>query len=99
MTPVALVATAVLLGLFALAGGSYGGLYGAGQIWRRPRLVKAGFACYGIQVALSIVIIATTPLALGWKVFILLSCLAYALIPPITWRYLERMHRSEEKIS
>jgi hypothetical protein len=97
MTPDALIISAIMLGLFVLAGGSYGALYGAGRIWRRPQLIKTGFACYGLQVLVTLAIVGITPLSIMWKVFILLSCLAYALIPPATWRYLERLHHTEGK--
>lgn len=96
MTPDALITTSVMLGLFVLAGGAYGGLYGAGRLWMKPRLVAAGFVCFGVQTLLVLGLLLVTPLAPVWKIFIVLSGLAYAMIPPVTWRYLVKLHRSEE---
>jgi ABC-type Na+ efflux pump permease subunit len=95
VTPLAVIATALLLGVFVLAGGGYGVLYGAGRMRRSRRLLSGGYACYGAQVLVVAVILAVTPLALGWKALVVLSALAYAFIPPVTWRYLERLHASE----
>lgn len=96
VSPTALIATAILLGLFVLAGGGYGTLYGAGRLMARRGFRVAGYACYIIQVALVVVIVWMTPLDPMWKAFIALSGLAYAFIPPVTWRYVEQMHHSED---
>lgn len=92
MTPAALIETAVLLGLFVLAGGAYGGLYSVGRLAVRPSLVRAARACWVLAFALALIIAAATPLDVGWKVLILASAVVYAVIPPMTWRYLERTH-------
>jgi hypothetical protein len=92
MTPQALVLTALLLGLFVLAGGAYGSLYAAGRLCASDTLRRAGFAFYGAQALLVAAVWLTTPLFLGWKVFVALSCLAYGFIPPVTLNYLERLH-------
>ena len=96
MTPAALVYTALLLGFFVLAGGGYGGLYVAGRLWSRRGLLRAAFTCYFVAALLAAAICILTPLAPVWKVFVVLSGVVYAAIPPITWRYLERLHRSTE---
>lgn len=95
MTPAALIETAVLLGLFVLAGGGYGGFYSVGRLSARPALVQVGRACWVVALALALVIAFATPLDLGWKLLILASALVYAVIPPMTWRYLERTHTEE----
>ncbi len=94
MTPAALIYTSALLGLFVLAGGGYGGLYAAGRIWARPGLVHAGYASYGAAALIVLAICLVTPLAPLWKTFVVMSALVYAAIPPITWRYLEKLHQA-----
>lgn len=96
MTPAALVTTAMLLGLFVLAGGGYGGLYGAGKLTDQRGYLVAAYACYVAQALVVVAIVWSTPLAVVWKTFLVLSFAAYAIIPPITWRYLEQLHRSEK---
>lgn len=96
MTPAALLETAVLLGLFAAAGGGYGGLYSLGRLWARPRMVRAGGVCWAIAFVIATVIAVDTPLDPGWKWLVMASAMVYAFIPPLTWRYLERQHHAEE---
>lgn len=96
MTPHQLVTTAVLLGLFVLAGGAYGGLYGAARLRYASGYLVAGYACYAAQALLVAAIVMATPLAPVWKFFIALSGAAYAFIPRFTWRYLERLHATED---
>ena len=96
MTPDTLLETAALLGLFVLAGGGYGGFYSAGRIWSRPALIRVGSVCWVAAFALALAIAVLTPLDLGWKVLILASAFVYAIIPPMTWRYLERLHHEQE---
>lgn len=97
MTPAALIYTAVLLGFFVLAGGGYGGLYSAGRLRASRGLIRAGLACYLVAALLAVAICLLTPLAPMWKAFILLSGFAYAVIPPVTWRYLDKLHRAREE--
>lgn len=92
MTPAALLETAALMGLFVFAGGGYGGLYSIGRLRGRPVLVRAGSACWALVFAVAVVIATATPLEFGWKLLILASAVVYAVIPPMTWRYLERLH-------
>ncbi|MBX3699533.1 MAG: hypothetical protein KF903_00790 [Dokdonella sp.] len=96
MNPAALLETAALMGLLVLAGGGYGGLYGAGRLWSRPALVRAGQACWLLAFAIALLIAVRTPLDVGWKLLILASALVYAVIPPATWRFLQRLHGDEE---
>lgn len=92
MTPAGVLESAIFLGLFVLAGGAYGALYSIGRLRARRAMVHAGRACWVIAFALALAIALVTPLDWGWKLLILVSALAYAMIPPITWRYLEREH-------
>ena len=98
MSPVAVVFTAGLLGLFVLAGGCYGLCYGAGRLRNNQHLALAGFGCYGLQVLVTAALLAVSPLALQWKIFLALSTLAYAVIPPVTWRLLQRLHTDGEEV-
>lgn len=92
MTPSALIYTSMLLGLLALAGGGYAGLYSASRLWSRRSLMRAAVFCYLISATLAIVIVLATPLATAWKIFIAVSEAAYAFIPPVTWRFLVKLH-------
>ncbi|MBS0569832.1 MAG: hypothetical protein JSS28_04450 [Proteobacteria bacterium] len=96
MTASALIETAALLGLFVLAGGGYGSLYSVGRLWARPALIRAGSVCWIAAFALALTIALRTPLDIGWKLLILASALVYAVIPPLIWRYLERLHHEQE---
>lgn len=92
MTPHAMIATALMLGGFVAAAGTYGLLYCLYRLWRRPGLRTASFVSYGVLCALTAAILALTPLHFGWKILVAASCLAYLAIPPITWRHLQRLH-------
>ncbi|MBC6941542.1 MAG: hypothetical protein DWB45_02285 [Xanthomonadales bacterium] len=96
MSPGALLETAALMGLFVLAGGAYGGLYSMGRLRARPHWVRAGQACWLLAFAIAVLIALRSPLDLGWKLLILASAMVYAVIPPVTWRYLQRLHAHEE---
>jgi hypothetical protein len=97
MTPAALIETALLLGVLVLAGGGYGGLYSVGRLRARPALVRAGWVCWVAAFAVALVIAVATPLEAGWKMLVLGSAIVYAVIPPVTWRYLERLHVEAER--
>ena len=94
MTHASLFATAVLLGLFVLAGGGYGILYGTAMLRSSVVLGRAGYACYAAQLLIALTVCVSSPLNLLWKVFIAASGIAYGFIPPAIWRLLETMHRS-----
>ncbi|MFO1506311.1 MAG: hypothetical protein U1F23_04425 [Lysobacterales bacterium] len=95
MTPAALLETAILLGLFVLAGGGYGGLYSIGRLRSHTNLMRAGGVCWLIAFGIALAIAFATPLDPGWKLLILASAVVYAIIPPVTWRYLERLHAEQ----
>ncbi|MCK9514796.1 MAG: hypothetical protein WCZ18_00055 [Ottowia sp.] len=96
MTPVLFLLTAILLGLFMLCGGAWALLYCLGQTRGSKMIMRAGLASYALAVILALTIALATPLQLKWKVLIMVSGLAYAFIPPITLRYLERLHAAWE---
>lgn len=95
MTPRAMLATALALGAFVAAAGAYGILYCAARLWRRRALKTASEASCSAMIAIAAAIVAFTPLHPGWKILIAASCAAYVAIPPVTWRYLNRLHRGE----
>ena len=95
MTPQALLETAVLLGVFVSAGGAYACLYAMGRLRSRPGLIKASLACWLCALVCAAIIAVASPLGLGWKLLILANAAAYVVIPPITWRYLQRLHSEE----
>jgi hypothetical protein len=92
MTPGALIRSALLLGGFVLLAGLYGVFYSIGALRGARRLVTAAYGCWGLQFLIALVVVADTPLARGWKVMLVASCLIYLLIPPATWRYLRELH-------
>lgn len=94
MSPVNLIITAVLLGLFVAAGGAYGILFAAAQLRDSAQLARAGQACYVLQLLIALAVCIGSPLALMWKLFIVASAAAYGFIPPLMWRLLEAMHRA-----
>ena len=95
MTPAAMVATALLLGGFVATAGTYGLMYCLFRLWGKPALRVASYLSYGALCTIAGMLVALTPLHIGWKALIAASCMAYLAIPPITWRYLERLHRGE----
>lgn len=99
MTPATLLYSAGLMGLLALAGGGYGGLYTLGRMRLNATLRYAAFACYGLVLAFAALIAVSTPLAPGWKILVVASALIYALVPPLTWRFLVKMHEPGEQHS
>jgi len=98
LTPHSLVATALLLGAFVVLAGIYGILYSLAVLLERPPLKSAGDFFYLLHFLVMLTIVFATPLGAGWKVLIAVSSIAYLAIPPITWRYLTRIHRDEERL-
>ncbi len=63
-------------------------------------LRAGGYASYAALCLIAFTLIAFTPLHLGGKLLIAASCAIYLVIPPLvippmTWRYLTRLHREE----
>lgn len=92
MTAAALLPTAILMGIYVLCAGCYGLVYALGRLRESRPVMMAAFGLYGLQGLVTILLVALTPLAWGWKLFLVLSFAVYAAIPPITWRHLERTH-------
>lgn len=95
MTPVLLLVTAILMGLFVTAGGAWGMLYCLGKTRCSKRLLWFALLAYAIALALAVAIAIVTPLEAKWKALVLVSGVAYAFIPPITLRYLQALHSEE----
>ena len=95
MNPRDVLQTALLLGAFVTCAGCYGVLYGLGQLRRNQAFVLAAFGAYLVQWVITDLLCAEPGLAFGWKVLVTVSCAAYCAIPPVTWRYLEQVHRRE----
>lgn len=92
MSGVLLIETAPWLGLTVLLAGCYGILYGVGRLTRRRAVSLAAFGCYGAQCALAGAIVLLAPLASDWKFVLIFFTLGFLVIPPVTWRFLERTH-------
>ena len=95
MTPSEMLATALLLGGFVTAAGTYGLLYCVARIWDHKMLRAGGYLSYAGLCLIAFTLVAFTPLHAGWKVLVAASCAVYLMIPPVTWRYLARLHREE----
>jgi hypothetical protein len=96
VTPDALIPTALLLGAFVVLAGVYGLLYSLAVVLEWPPLKFAGYVFYLLHFLVMLTILFATPLGAWWKVLIVASAIAYLAIPPITWRYLTRIHLEEE---
>jgi hypothetical protein len=90
------IVTSLLLGAFSLFAGAYGVLYGLGRSRGSAALLTAGYLSHGLQWAVGLVVFAYSTLGLGWRLLILVSCLAFLKVPQITWSYLELTHRHAE---
>ena len=95
MNTIGLLQTALLLGLFASLAGCYGTLYTIGRLRGGRQLRYATMLVYGLLGFTTVVIVARTPLAAGWKALVAASSLVVLVIPPMTWRYLQRTHENE----
>jgi hypothetical protein len=91
-----LLRTAFLLGGLVFLGGCYGILYGIGRLVSRPAIQLAGFACYVLQCAITLGIVALSPLTGPWKLVVVVGTLGFLVIPPVTWRFVERTHEVGE---
>ncbi len=96
MTPRTMVATALLLGALVAAAGVYGLLYCLSRLWNRRGLRIGSYVSYTALSVIAALLVALTPLNVGWKVLIAASAVADLVIPPVTWRYLTRLHRGEK---
>lgn len=99
MSAAAVLYTAGLCGLLTLAAFAYGGFYAASKLLTKFSMLYPASACYLVVMALAALIFLSTPLALGWKILIVASALVYAAVPPLTWRFLVKLHEPEEQHS
>ncbi len=93
-----MLVTSLLLGLFVLLAGCYGLLYCLGRLRANRTLGRAAAIAYLLQ-GITTAILALTALDFWWKALLLASFVAYLPIPPLTWRFLEILHRPEEQHS
>jgi len=96
MNSMGLIEASLLLAMFVLLAGGYGLFYSLGRLHDNPAWIKAGYVCYGLQWVVTLAILAASPLASGWKLLIVASCLACFKIPHVTWSYLELTHQHPE---
>ena len=96
MTGLSLLATALLLGMYVVLAGCYGLLYAIARLQGGPTLRRAAISVYVSHGVVAMAIVVWTPLGSGWKALIVASSIAFFAIPPITWRYLQRIHETEE---
>ena len=96
MDPGRLLISSALLGAFVLCGGIYGVSYSFGVIWRRRSLRGAAYVAFACQAAICLILLAYAPLLAVWKALIAISCVLYYFVPPVTLRYLVRLHETAE---
>jgi hypothetical protein len=95
MTAVNLMETALLLGLYVTLAGTYGLSYAIARLRGAGSLPRVPLVIYGLHGVTAIFIVAWAPLQVGWKGLLVASSAAFLVIPPITWRFLERTHETE----
>ncbi len=79
-----------LLVFFASA---YAILYALGRVYSRPSLVKTSYGFAVLEFLSGLGMIITDYLALLWKAVILVSMVAYLLIPPFMWKVVVKFHQ------
>lgn len=99
MTPLGMVVTSLLLGLFVMLAGCYGVLFCVGRLCANRTVVFAAYTAYGMQVIVVAALVLLTSLGVWWKLLIAASCAVYLPIPPATWHYLENLHQLKEQDS
>lgn len=97
MKPEDLVLVSLLLGGFALAGGAYGSLFAMGKLSASRLLLWISRVFFGLQAILCAALLRMSVLRPGWKLFLAASLIAYAVLPPLAWSGLERLHGKESK--
>ncbi len=88
-----LIYASLLLGVFVLCAGGYGVLYTLAQLQNAASWLYGARTFYGLQWLTTAAIVATTPLAAGWKLLIVVSCLVTLRVPQVIWKYLELIHK------
>jgi hypothetical protein len=95
MSALATLETGLLLGLYALLAGVWGVLWALAQFRKTANFGRFAAAAYGLHTLAALTIILWTPLGFGWKCLIVGSSLAFLVLPPTTWRLLQRTHDKE----
>jgi len=98
MTAAQMLGTSLLLGAFVLLAGGYGLLYCLGRLRASRGLGHAAAAACLLQ-GVTAGLLALSSLDLWWKALLLASFVVFAAIPPLTWRFLERLHEPQEQHS
>lgn len=92
MTPVELLATASLLGLYVLLAGGYALFYTVARLKNHSVFGRGALAFYALHCAVGLAVVLWTPLGPAWKALLIASTVTIAAIPPIMWRYLNHTH-------
>lgn len=95
MTPEGFLVTSALLGFMVLAAGAYGAFYVVARMTERRCLLRFAALAYALLAIDAASVVVASPLEPAWKALIAASAVAYLGIPPMTWRYLKRMHDDE----
>jgi hypothetical protein len=93
MSALAILETGLMLGFYALLAGAWGVLYTLAHLRKGPIFGHSAAVAYGLHTLTALVIILETPLGAGWKCLIVGSSLTLLAIPPMTWRFLQHLHR------
>jgi hypothetical protein len=92
MTALAILETGLILGLYVLLAGTWGGLYALAHLLKTQMVGHSARAAYGLHALTALIIVLGTPLGAAWKCLIAGSSFVILVIPPITWRFLQHVH-------
>jgi uncharacterized membrane protein HdeD (DUF308 family) len=87
-----LIETALLLGVFVLLAGCYALFYTIGRLRQSHTWSNLSYVCFAFQIFTTLLIVMFAPLAEGWQLLIIASCVACFRIPPVAFSYLELSH-------
>ena len=90
-----LLQTALLLGVYVALAGLYGLLYAIARLGTAPLVGGAAAVAGTLHGLIGAAVVLWTPLQMPWKGLILASSAAVIVIPPLTWRLLQRSHETE----
>ncbi len=91
MSPDGLLRTAAMLGLFLTLAGGYALLWGAGQLHTNRLLAALGYACYGAQWGVVVMLWLDTPLGIPWKLLLTASAAVCSVIPRVSLHYVQEL--------
>ena len=98
MTAAQMLGTSLLLGAFVLLAGCYGLLYCLGRLRGSRNLGRAAAAAYLLQ-GVTAGLLALSVLDPCWKALLIASFVVFIAIPPLSWRFLDRLHEPQEQHS